>query len=130
MKQLVILLFATSMLAAQTRPIQVAWTASTSVGVTGYTISTASSAAGPFTFLACTGTVTGQTCVSGSTATTSVYNGVATIGTTLFVQVAPIAPACTPTTPVTTVCGTGLPATGSSTIPAQGNVTSITLLVP
>ena len=114
---------------AQTRAVAVSWTVSVSAGVTGYTISTAAAAAGPFTQIACTGTVAGSTCVAGSTSSTASYQDTETVGGTVFYQVVAVAAACTPTTPVTQVCGASVPIAASTTIPPKPAITSVVLLV-
>lgn len=119
-----------SRLLAQSRAVNVSWTASTSSGVTGYSISTGTAATGPFTQKGCVGTVPGSTCISGSTSATVAYADTETIGTTVFFQVAAIAPACTNTTPVTQACGASVPATASATIPPQPGVTTVVIVVP
>lgn len=112
-----------------TRLVTLSWTASVSTGITGYTISTGSSAAGPFVQVGCTGTVPGSTCVSGSTSTTSAYNDVETIGNTVWYQVVAVAAPCTSTTPVTTPCGISQPAGTSTTIPARPAITTVVVVV-
>lgn len=114
----------------QTRQVYLSWTASVSSGVTGYTLSTSSSAAGAFTQIACTGTVTGSTCVAGSTASTTSYVDTETIGTTVFYQLVAVAAPCTSTTPVTQACGMSPPATASATVPPKPLITSVVVVVP
>jgi hypothetical protein len=76
------------LLGAQTRPVLLNWTVSTSSGVTGYIISTGSSPTGTFNQIGCTGTVPGSTCVSGSTATTTTFLDPAeTIGVTIYYEI-------------------------------------------
>lgn len=114
------------LMAAQSRPVVITWVASTSTSVTGYTISTATSAAGPFTQIACTGTVAGSTCVSGTTASTATYQDTQTVGATVVYQISAIGPACTSGT---TPCGKASVTTPAIQIPptvaAPGNVTII-----
>ena len=130
MRLLLLFLAAIAALAAQTRAVNVSWTASTSSGVTGYTISTGAAVAGPFTFKGCTGTVSGQTCVSGSTANTTTYADTEPVGGTVFYELEAVAPACTPTTPVTQACGSSIAVVASTTIPPQPGVTTVVLVVP
>jgi hypothetical protein len=118
------------LMAAQTRTVNLSWTASVSAGVTGYTISTGASATGTFTFKGCTGVVPSQTCVPGSTASTNAYQDSETTGTTVFYQVVAIAAACTATTPVTQACGTSAPATISTTVPPQPGITTVIVSIP
>jgi hypothetical protein len=116
--------------AQTTRQVSLSWTASTSTGVTGYTIATASSAAGPFTQVGCVGTVAGSTCLAGSTSATTNYNDTETVGTTVYYQVVAVAAACTPTTPVGQGCGDSPPATVNTTVPPKPTaVTTIVVVV-
>src|SRR5580698_2401337 len=128
MRILLLFFAALGLMAAQTRTVNVSWTASTSSGVTGYSISTGSSATGTFTFKGCTGTVSGQTCVTGSTSTTTTFSDTETVGGTVFYQVSAVAPACTPTTPVTQACGNSAPVVASTTIPPQPGVSTVVLV--
>ena len=130
MRILILFLASIVAMAAQTRTVNVSWTASTTSGVTGYSIATGTAAAGPFTFKGCTGTVSGQTCVNGSTATTTTFSDTETVGATVFYQVSAVAPACTPTTPVTQACGSSAPVVASTTIPPQPGVSTVVLVVP
>ena len=127
---LTLLSFAVFAFAQTTRPVDLSWTASTSTGVTGYTIATASAAAGPFTQIACTGTVAGSTCVSGTTSSTTSYVDTETIGTTVYYQVVAVAAACTSTTPVTQACGSSVPASTSTTVPPKPVITTVVTVVP
>src|SRR5574337_146574 len=117
--KLLLIFFASLGLSAQSRTVNISWTASTTTGVTGYAISTAASAAGPFTVRGCTGTVPAQTCVAGSTATTNTFADSQPVGTTVFYQIAAVAGSCTNSTPVTSACGTGSPILVSTTVPQQ-----------
>lgn len=130
MKLLLIFFASLGMMAAQSRTVNISWTASTTTGVTGYTISTAASAAGAFTFRGCTGTVPAQTCVAGSTATTNTFADSQPVGTTVFYQIAAVAGACTNSTPVTSACGTGSPILVSTTVPQQPTVSAVVVAVP
>lgn len=130
MKKLVLFLCSLSAMAAQTRPVQLSWVASVSSGVTGYTIATAPAATGPFTIKACTGTVPGSAVTCTGTASTTSLQDIQTVGTTVFYQVAAVAAACTPTTPVGTVCGTSQSASASTTVPPQPAISTFTLIVP
>jgi hypothetical protein len=124
-----ILLCLVSAASAQTRNVNISWP--TSPGITGYAVLVSTvSATGPFAFKACTGTVPGQTCVTGSTASTSTYTDIETVGTTVYYEMQAYAAACTPTTPVGTACGTGSPsAVVATTIPPQPIVTSVVVSV-
>jgi hypothetical protein len=112
-----------------TRAVTVSWSPSTSVGITGYTISTGASATGPFTQIACTGTVAGSTCVTGTTASTTSYNDTETVGSTVYYQVVAVATACTPTTPVSQPCGVSVPSSASTTIPPKPAITTVVVVV-
>ena len=109
------------MAAAQaTRTVTLTWVASTSSSVTGYSILSSASPTGPFSQIACTGTVPGSTCVSGSTSSTVTYNDTQTVGNTVSYQVIAVGPACTPTTPVGTACGQSPPSnTATTTVPPK-----------
>jgi hypothetical protein len=120
-----------------TRPVNLSWTASTTSGVTGYTVATGTSAAGPFTQVGCAGTVPGSTCAPCSASLTSAcapsatsYVDVETVGGTIYYQVAAVAAACTPTTPVTQGCGASVPVATSTTIPPKPVILSLVLLLP
>jgi hypothetical protein len=130
MRILLLFFAALGLMAAQSRTVNVTWTASTTSGVTGYTISTGAAAVGPFTFKGCTGTVTGQTCILGSTATTTTYVDSESVGGTVFYQVAAVAAACTPTTPITQACGASAPVVASTSVPPQPSVSAVILVVP
>jgi hypothetical protein len=119
-----------TLMAQQTRTVDVTWTASVSSGVLGYSISTGTVATGPFVFRACTGTVTGQTCVTGSTATTTTYTDTQTVGGTIYYQVNAVAAPCTTTTPVTQACGASAPVVASTTVPPQPGISTVVLVVP
>lgn len=116
--------------AAQTRTVDLSWTASVSIGITGYTISTATAATGPFTQIACTGTVSGSTCISGTTASTTSYVDTEPVGGTVWYQIIAVAAVCTPTTPVTQSCGTSAPAGTSTTIPPKPAIATVVVIVP
>jgi hypothetical protein len=109
---LVIAASALIMFAQSTRTVSLSWTASTSSGVTGYNVSRGASTSGPFTQLN-SALITGTTYAD----TTAV------IGQTYTYQVVAMAVPCTPTTPVTTVCGQSVPASATTTVPQQPNVT-------
>lgn len=128
MKLLAILFLFVIALTAQTRTVNVSWTGSSS-GVTGYTISTSASGAGPWKQVACTGVVAGSVCVSGSTNTTDSYADTETVGTTVWYQVIAVAAACTPTTPVNQACGSSVPVSTSANIPPEPSVATVTLRV-
>jgi len=115
-----------------TRAVTLTWAASTTSGVTGYSIATASTAGGPFTVIGCTGTVPGSpvACVSGSTASTTSFTDTETVATTVYYQVSAAAAACTPTTPVSQACGSSTPASASTTIPPRPAITSLIVSVP
>jgi hypothetical protein len=130
MRILLLFFAAIALMAAQSRTVNVTWTASTTSGVTGYTISTGAAAIGPFIFKGCTGTVTGQTCVLGSTATTTTYADSEPVGGTVFYQVSAVAVACTPTTPITQACGASAPVVASTSVPPQPSVSTVVLVVP
>jgi hypothetical protein len=131
MKHLLILaVLSASLMAAQSRTVNVSWTPSTTTGITGVAISTGTSATGPFTFKACVGAVTGQTCISGSTSSTTTYADTEAVGTTVFYQVVAFAAACTPTTPATTACGSSVAAVASTTVPQQPGISTVVLVVP
>jgi hypothetical protein len=113
------LLLSAAALMAQTRPVTVTWTASTSSGVTGYILSKGTALAGPFTQVATTN------------ATTLTFTDSGTIGTTIVYQVVATAAACTPTTPITQGCGTSPGITTSTTVPPQpGGTLSIVVNIP
>jgi hypothetical protein len=112
------------------RPVALSWTLSSPTGVTGVQISTGSSASGPWKFLVCWGTVTGQTCQSGSPQTTLAYTDTETSGSLVFYQWIASAAPCTNTTPLTTVCGTGNPTVASTTIPPPPGFSAVSIVVP
>jgi len=117
--------------APATRTVTVTWGAVT--GATGYVIQSATSSSGPFTQIGCVGTVsvTGLTCVNGSTSSTLTYqDSTPTVGSTMSYQVIASGPACTPTTPVTTACGLGAASpTGTTTIPTQLSASTTIVVV-
>lgn len=124
MKKLLLLLLLALPIMAQsaTRNVSVSWTVSTSSGVTGYNVSRAVTATGPFTSL--TATPLPATAVSFNDPT-------AVVGQTYTYQVFASAAACTPTTPVATPCGNSTPVTASTTVPPQPGATiTVTLTVP
>ena len=97
---------------ATTRTVVMTWT-NPGANQTGVEVLSSTSATGPFTFLGCTGTVAGQTCVSGSTASTATFTDPSeTVGTTVYYELIAIFPACAADTTTTT---------GSSTTVACGN---------
>jgi hypothetical protein len=120
MKQIFTVLFTALMLSAQTmRPVVLTWTASTSTGITGYNVSRGTSPSGPFTLLTPT------------PITVLTYTDSGTVGQTYTYQVVTVAPACTPTTPVTQACGMSAPASASTNVPPPPGITAtITVVVP
>jgi hypothetical protein len=106
-----------------TRPITLSWTDSSSTGVTGYSLYLCTST----TAVACTPSVTGtpvQTFTS--SATSGVVQG--TIGLYYTIVLVANAPACTPTTPVTTACGSSAPvAFTPNPIPVPPQVNGVTV---
>lgn len=122
------LCFFTSLVGAQTtRPVVITWPASTSASVTGYTIATATSAAGPFTQIGCTGTVSGSTCVSGSTSNTLNYQDAEAVGATVVYQITAVGPACTSGT---TPCGKASSTSAAIQIPPMVNAPgTITIVI-
>lgn len=121
-KLVALLVLATAALVAQstTRLVQLSWTASTTNGVTGYNIFRGPTASGPFTQLNTT-PITG----------TSFNDTTAVVGQTYTYQVDAVAAACTPTTPVTTACGSSVPAVTATNVPPQPAVTgTVTTIVP
>lgn len=120
MKLLISLLFAACLCAqTATRQVTLEWTASTSTGVTGYSVSRGTSPSGPFTVLT-------PTPIAGTT-----FTDTATVGQTYTYQVVAVAPDCTPTTPVTQACGTSAPAAATANVPPKPNVTvTLTITIP
>jgi fibronectin type 3 domain-containing protein len=122
MKKLTLVgLLAAALLNAQaptTRNVVLAWTASTSSGVTGYNVFRSASTTGPFTVPLNTTPVT---------ATNYVDTG-AVIGNTYTYAVTAVATACSPSGPVGVACGSSAPATVTTTIPPQPAIT-VTVVV-
>jgi hypothetical protein len=121
MKLLTTLLFSLMLAMGQaaTRPATLSWTASTSVGVIGYYVNRAATSTGPWTLLTPTPIV----------ATTFTDNP--TVGLTYTYQIVAVAAPCTPTTPITQVCGSSIPAVVTTTVPPVPNVTvTVTVVVP
>jgi hypothetical protein len=127
MKLLCLLLASVIGCAAQstTRAVVLNWALSTSTQVTGYTVSTAPAASGPWTQIGCTGTVTGSTC-SGTSATSTFADPAETIGNTVYYELIAVAPACT--AGQTTPCGNSNPTTASLLIPARPAQVILTLI--
>ena len=125
-----LLLLASISLAQTTRQVSLSWTASPSTGITGYTISTASTPVGPFAQVGCVGLVAGSMCVNGSISSTTNYNDTEPVGSTVYYQVVAVAAACTPTTPATQSCGVSGPASANTTVPPRPtSVTTIVVIV-
>lgn len=109
-----------------TRPVVLTWTASTSTTVTGYSVFVCTVPTGG---TSCTPDVTGTplATVSGLTYTTQQPTLVA-----YGFSVVAVSPACTPTTPPTSPCGTSAPVTLSYVpVPPQPNgETNVVVVVP
>ncbi len=130
MKHLLLLLLLPLAAFSQTRNVLLSWTASTTTPcsstvttgcVSGYNVYRSTSSTGPFT------TPLNSTLL---TSTTFTDTG-AVIGSTYTYAVTAVGPACTPTTPVGTPCGSSLPATDTTNIPPQPAITvSITVTIP
>lgn len=91
-----------------TRTVLLSWTASVSVGVTGYNVYRCTSP--------CATTPGPQlTTVTGTVAS----DLTPAVGQTYIYSVTAVAPACTPTTPLTTPCGESLPATVTVPVPPK-----------
>lgn len=105
---------------AQSRAVYVSWTVSTSTGVTGYNLLRADSAT-PTNFIT----------INSSPITTLNYNDTsALIGHTYLYEIVAISADCTPTTPITQVCGTSAPSSPvSTTVPPTPSSVIITLTV-
>lgn len=106
---------------AQSRPVLLTWGASTSTGVTGYNVFRSASPTGPFTT------------PLNATPTTSLTftDTTAVIGQTYTYAVTAVGTPCTPTTPVSTPCGSSAPATATTTIPVQpGGTVTIVITIP
>lgn len=103
---------------ATTRPVQASWSVTNTTGVLNYVLSSAPSAAGPWTV------------VKTVAAPANSYTDNQPIGTTVFYQVVAVAAACTPTTPVTTVCGTSSAVAASTTIPPLPAIVTLILNIP
>ncbi len=111
-----------SLAQAATRPVVLTWVASTSSGITGYSI------------YRCT--VSGTTCTPNlngtplATVTGLTYTDSATTQTTYGYSVVANAPACTPTSPPTTACGNSPAAVlGAVPVPPQANAVSTFVIV-
>lgn len=130
-KSLTVLALAAVSLYAQaaTRIVVLTWVPSPSPGITGTLIQSAPASTGPWTDLACVGTVAGLStlsCVPGSTASTSTYTDTQPVGGVVWYQLIATGPPCTLTT--TTACGATKPSVAvSTTIPPQPE--SITTVV-
>ena len=106
--------------AQATRPVQVSWTASTSSGITGYSVYRGTSTTGPWTLL-----------TASPITATSYTDAAVTTGATYTYQVIVVSAACTPTTPVTTVCGSSAATPTTTNVPPTPNaVVSVTTIVP
>lgn len=120
MKRICMLLLVAALAQGAGRTVLISWTPSTSQGVTGYNVARGNSITGPFTQLAAN--------VQGNS-----YSDVSVpIGSTVTYQITAITQPCTPTTPVTQVCGTSsAPATATTTVPLAPTVSiTVTLTVP
>lgn len=107
--------------APTTRNVLLSWTASTSAGVQGYQVYRVSTA----------GVSTGVPINSAIITGTSYTDTTAVIGQTYVYGVTAVGVACSPTTPVTTVCGQSAPATATTNVPAQPAVSvTVTIAVP
>lgn len=98
MRKLLLILFACCGVAfaqAATRPVIVAWTASTSTSVTGYTVYHCAGAS-------CVPSLTSTPAATVSASPAAINE---TIGTVVNYLVVANSPACTATTPLTTACG-------------------------
>jgi hypothetical protein len=122
MKKLLPLLLAAFALNAQTatRTITLTWVNTNPAGtVLSTTISTATSATGPWTQIASV------------TSPTLTYNDTETVGTTIYYQLYFVAAACASTTPIGTPCGPGaVTVTAAVPIPPRtAGPSSITVIV-
>ena len=117
-KLLLFALLATVAAAQTTRTATVSW--GMVPGVNGYNVYRATSTSGPFTLLN-TALVTA----------TSYQDTTVVVGNTYTYEVTAVAAACTPTTPVTTPCGSsGMSAPATTTVPPPpGVTTTITVTV-
>jgi hypothetical protein len=128
MRKLVLLLLIAVPLAAgaQSRPVVLSWTASTSSTVTGYSVYSCAVASGG---TSCTPSVAGTplATVTGTTYTTSEATGSA-----YGFSVTAVAPACTPTTPLASPCGQSAPVTVTYVpVPPQvAGETNLVVVVP
>lgn len=127
-KLLVLLIVVVSVSAmAQSRPVAITWTASTSSSVSGYNV------------YGCTVT-TGNSCtpnITGTPLNSSLVSGTSfviqePISTAYGFSVVAVSPACTPTTPITTPCGTSSPLTANYVpVPPNPNPgTNVVVVVP
>jgi hypothetical protein len=102
-------LLAAVLVAQTTRPVNLSWSASSSSslsGFVGYNLYRSTSATGTYTLLTAT-PVTGLTYVDSTAVVLSTY----------YYEVQAVAAACTPTTPVSAVCGNGLMSSPSAAVP-------------
>lgn len=111
---------------AATRPVVLTWTASTSNSVTGYAVLRCATIS-PATACTPNPTSTPLATVSGTT-----YTDTPNTQTTYGYSVVALAPACTPTTPTTTPCGSSAAATLTAVpVPPQtAGATNVIIVVP
>lgn len=108
-KLLSFLLLAIGLHAQTTRTVSLSWTASTSTGVTGYNLYRCTSP--------CTLTIPGTPL--STTAGLAIADATAAVGQTYIYGVTAFAPACTPTTPVSTPCGESAAVTATVPVPPK-----------
>lgn len=113
-------------MAAQSRPVVITWTASTSASVTGYAIYSCTVPSGG---TSCTPSTSGTPL---ATVTTTTFAISEPISTTYGYSVVAQAPACTPTTPLTTPCGSAPPVTVTAVpVPPQvAGASNVVVVVP
>jgi large repetitive protein len=122
-KLIVILILAGLAQAQAARTVSLSWTASTSVGVTGYNVYRCTAPCAP--------TVAMSPLNTAAISTTSFIDTSAAVGQTYVYGITATAPACTPTTPTTSICGASdMSAPSTTTIPPQpAVVVTVTVVV-
>jgi|SRR5579864_1187638 len=98
---LCLMLFAATVLHAQTRPVNLNWQASTSVGVSGYNLYKCVIPTGNTSCTPTGSPINGSTLVTGLS-----YTDTQTTGTSVMYGIDAVAPPCTLTQSNTTSCGT------------------------
>lgn len=126
----VLMLASTLAVCAQsTRPLTIAWNASTTSGVLGYNLYRCQVPTGSTT---CTPSITTAPLNGSTLVTVLLFNDNGTIGNTYVYGITAVASPCSPTSLLTVSCGSSALAISSLVpVPIQpGSVTTITIVMP